>query len=120
MNTVGDSSNSGDIRFNFIRFIVFLKNNNILSTAIAAVLSDRVNDLTNTIIDYAIMPIINRDADNDGISDIKNLEDKKFNVFGVNLGVGKCCVSIIKFVLITYVIFVISNIIDFKKFDKLK
>ena len=48
--------------FNFIRFAEFLKHNNVASTAIAAVLSERISDIMNVFMDNIIMPIINVDC----------------------------------------------------------
>ena len=105
-----------DIAFDFVRFIKFLKENNIISTAIAAVLSDRINEMTNSFINNLIMPILNRDGDNDGEKDIQKLEDKIIYVKGIKFEIGRFVLAVIKFILITYVIFILTRII--KKFIK--
>lgn len=112
-----NSSEEYDISFNFVRFLKFLEEHNIIATAIAAVLSDRINEITNSFVNYLVMPIINRDADNDGKRDIKNLEDRVFAFKGVRIQIGKFLLSIIKFIIITYIIFIISS--SFKKIRKI-
>jgi large conductance mechanosensitive channel len=106
-----------DVDFNFVHFIKFLKDHNIITTAIAAILSDRINEITSTFVDYMIMPIINRDADKDGTKDIKNIEDANFNLFSVNFQYGKVLIAFVKFLIITYILFIITkatkNVIDF-------
>ena len=117
MNT-SDSGDKYDISFNFVRFIKFLKEHNILATAIAAVLSDRINELTNTFVDYLVMPIINRDGDGDGTRDIKKLEDIEFMLLGVKFRIGKVFMSIVKFIIITYIVFIIAKTV--KKVGKIE
>jgi large-conductance mechanosensitive channel len=101
-----------DIDFNFARFIKFLDKYNILGVAIAAVLSDRINELTSEFVNLIIMPIINRDGDGDGVHDSKKLEDKTMTVFGIQFRIGKFVMSVIKFVVITYIIFIASIVIN--------
>lgn len=108
MDFVSDSSSDG-LGFNYIRFIKFLQDNNVLSVAIAAVLSDRINELTNTFVNSLIMPIINRDGDGDGEEDIKKFENMKYKILGMKFEIGLLAISIIKFIIITYVIFILSK-----------
>jgi len=100
--------------FNFVNFMDFLSANNVMAAAIAAVMSERINDMTDSFVDNILMPIINRDGDGDGESDIKCLEDKVVVIFGVKFRVGKVIVSFLKFLVITYFIFLISRIVHSK------
>ena len=101
-----------DTPFNFIRFLEFLKKHNILTAAITAVLSERISDFTDTFVGSMLMPIINRDADSDGVSDIKHLEEYTFTVFSIKFRVGRVLISMIKFVVITYFIFLVSEFMN--------
>lgn len=112
------SDDSDDIKFNFIRFIKFLKDNNILAVAIAAVLSERINDVTESFVNNLLMPIINRDGDGDGERDIKKLENKSIKFKGIDMKIGKFIISMIKFIFVTYIIFLVSS--SFKKISKIK
>ncbi len=111
------SSDEYEFSFNFIHFMKFLKDHNILATAIAAVLSERINEVTNIFVENMIMPIINRDGDKDGTRDIKKLEDTEIKIFGINFKIGKVIFAFLKFIIITYVIFIIAKAI--RKFDKI-
>ena len=104
-------SDQFDIKFNFVRFIKFLEKNNIAATAIAAVLSDRVNEVTNVFFDELILPIINRDANNDGVRDIKKFEEKEIVLFGAKFKLGKLILSVFKFLVVTYIIFILSKLL---------
>ena len=107
------SDSDYDVTFNFVRFIKFLRDYNIFAVAIAAILSDRINELTNTFVNNLIMPIINRDADKDGVKDIKNLEDTEFTIYGIKFGVGKFAMALLKFIIITYVLFLITKTVKY-------
>lgn len=98
-----------DVKFDFVRFIKFLQDNNIVSVAIASVISDRINELTNSFVSNLVMPILNRDADKDGERDIKTIEDKVISFSGITFGIGKVVVAGIKFIVITYLIFVMAD-----------
>jgi len=103
-------SSPNDINFNFVRFIKFLQDNNVVSVIIAAILSDRINEMTNTFFDDIILPIINRDSDGDNISDIKKFEDYSVSVLGAKLNVGKVILAIFKFLIVAYILFISYNI----------
>lgn len=110
MNTV----DKYDVRFDFVRFIKFLRDNNIASTAIAAVLSDRVNEITNEFFEGFVIPIINRDGDKDGVRDIKKFEEREVEIFGAKFKLGRFILALVKFLVITYLIYIISRIMGIK------
>ena len=77
-------------------FFSFLKNNNILSTIIATVMSTYITQLTTSFADDIVMPIIYRDGDDDGKADIKGLENTVMKVNGIKIKVGKFLVVLLK------------------------
>jgi|TARA_B100000524_G_scaffold348370_1_gene252690 large-conductance mechanosensitive channel len=101
-------------------FILFLKNNSILTTIIATVMSTQINDLTNSIADDLILPVIYRDGDNDGKADIKKLENYKLILYGTKLKVGKFCVVLIKVTVIFLVLFFIKKFFFNNELPKVK
>lgn len=94
---------------NIVNFMSFLIENNVVQVAVATVISERVVELINTIIDGVIMPILNRDMDGDGVSDFKSFEEKEIHFFGMTFKVGKVITSIIKFIIVMYVMFLLSE-----------
>ena len=106
-----DTTSSNVPTFNFIYFMKFLEEHDIVATAIAAVLSYSLRDLTNVCIDNIIMPIINKDTDGDGIQDFKKIEDSNLTVYGIKFGTGKVFISIIKFLIVLYIMFLIVQVI---------
>jgi large-conductance mechanosensitive channel len=108
MNT-NTESNKNVFDFTLKSFISFLRENNVIAIAIASILSERVNDLTNNTLNGLIMPIINRDIDGDGTPDIKKIEDYELTLIGTKFQIGKIVMSIIKFIIVSYIVFYIAN-----------
>lgn len=98
--------------YTIIQFVNFLKDNNVISSAIASVISERVSDLVDAFISGFILPILEQDNDGDGKADIVALENKTINIGKIKLKSGKFIVALIKFIIITYVIFIISKVIN--------
>lgn len=86
-------------------FYRFLKKNDIISLSVAAVFSGHINDLINSIVNNIFIPIINRDSDKDGKKDIQKIETITVNLFGCNITIGKLIVDLLKFILVTIVIY---------------
>jgi len=117
---MSDSSpdNSGFDRFKFTYFVKFLSNHNVFSIVIASILSERLSELINSCIDNLIMPILNRDANNDGIEDIKNIEDYEITIYNTKFKIGRIITSLLRFLIITYIIFIIFKITQKKELIK--
>ena len=86
-------------------FIEFFKNNNILTIVLASIISERVSEIVSDMVDCIILPIVNQDADNDGIHDIVKIEDKILKIYGIKLKIGKITVTLVKFIIILFIIY---------------
>lgn len=102
-------------------FIQYVGKNNIARFALAAVISERISEITSGCIEYIVMPIINADINNNGIRDIdeiRKLEDKEIVCRGVKIKIGKVIFSIIKFIIAIFIIFIVTTgarkMIDFE------
>jgi large-conductance mechanosensitive channel len=95
----------------FKEFILFLKNNNIMSTIIATVLSTHVTELTTSFADNIILPIIYRDGNRDGKSDVKEVENYILKVKGIDFKLGKFYVVFLKVFIIFILLFIIKRYI---------
>jgi large-conductance mechanosensitive channel len=96
--------------FNFVGFVNFLKKNSVISLALAAVISNQLNKLTESFVDDLIMPIVNIDSDKDGVEDIKKLQEKELHIFNIKFKIGNFLFLILKFCIITYIIFLLSSV----------
>jgi large-conductance mechanosensitive channel len=92
-------------------FINFLKDNDILTAVIAALISSHVSDLANSLIDNILLPIISSDSDGDGNPDINKLKKYKFKLGSITLNIGSFLVTFIKFTFILFFIYLISKLI---------
>lgn len=96
--------------FNFLNFMDYINTKGIITMAITIVLSSRINDLTHALFDSIIVPIMNKHEK----INIKTLENKVIIINGVTLHIGKFIFSMVKFIIVVYIIFIISIIL--KKF----
>ena len=108
----GQASETIESTFNAKNFITFLKDHNILATSIAAVLSGGINEVTTTFVEHLIIPVINRGGDvNESSNNKKKLEDVEFTIFDTKVKAGRVMLAFFKFVIITYIIFILAKII---------
>ena len=91
-------------------FLVFVRNNNIMSTIIATVLSTYITEFTTSFTDDIILPIIYRDGDKNGKADIDKLKELKLKVSGITFKIGKFILICIKLIIVLISIFFISKI----------
>lgn len=95
-------------------FVQFLKDNNILVTVVATIISSCVTELSESMVNDLILPIINRDSDGDGEADIKDLATYEYKVKGIKFKVGKFLMIAIKFMIILFATYQISKILKNK------
>jgi len=93
-------------------FKQFLVENNIIVTVIATIVSSCVTELSESLVNDLILPILNRDSDGDGEADLKNLEEYIVVTNGIKFKLGKFLLVIIKFVIILFIVY------QFSKFTK--
>lgn len=104
-----DSSNSSESdKYDYVRFIKFLNSNNILSLAVSAVLSSHISKIGKAFVEDFILPVFNKDGDSDGEKDIKPLQDKIVSYRGIQFKVGDFFITVLEFIIISYIVFLIS------------
>ena len=86
-------------------FINFIEENNIISTVISTTLGFKTKEMVESLINDLIIPIINIDLNNDGKSEIKNLESFKITFLGITLNFGKFITNLIKYILVIYIVY---------------
>ena len=109
MSVVSESNN----------FIGFLQNKSIINLAMAAVLSDRISDVANSLFEYLIIPFFKIDIDKDGVGDGKEIIDKikkkTWKIKGVEFKIGSFLLSIKRFVIVAYTLYLFSKLIIINK-----
>ena len=113
MSDLTDSDKN--FEFNYVYFVKFLSENNVFTIVIASILSEKLSELITSIIDNIILPVINRDGDGDGNRDIKDIEEYEIIVSCMKFKPGKVLVSLIRCIIITYLIFIIVKSIETKR-----
>ena len=98
--------------FNFIHFKKFLEKNKAFATASSIVIATQITVIASSFIDNIIIPIFNRDINNDGKPDIEKFENLILNIWGVKFKPGQFIIDILKFLLVIYIIFCLSIIYD--------
>lgn len=101
--------------FNFIKFKEFLEKNKAFATAASIVIATQITLLSSSFTDNIIVPFFERDVNGDGKKDIVHFENININLFGIKIKIGKFIIDIIKFLIVVYVVFVISLFYD--KYD---
>ncbi len=76
-----------------------------------AVMAAFINQLVFSFINDIIIPIIDRDGDNDNEPDINKLSNYKFKVNGITFKTGAFLLALIRFILVLFFIFIVCLII---------
>lgn len=95
----------------FAEFFDFLIDKNVWKTIIATLVSEYVLGLTDSLTENIILPIINKDTNNDGKKDLHYLENLKIQLFNINLGVGKLFISLIRFFVMMFLIYIVNLVV---------
>ena len=86
-------------------FKKFIIDNRVKENIITTVLSFKAQDLIESIITNIILPVVERDADNDGQADIKKLETFKYNIWGITFNIGTFLIALLRYCIIIVLIF---------------
>lgn len=119
MNNQDSTRSSDTFMISLINFINFLNDNRVFAIAIASILSEKMGEVITAFIDGIILPVLNRDVDGDGVEDVKQLEEKIVQVGGIKFQVGKVLITFIRFIIVTYIIFILARLLR-KWFNKLE
>jgi large-conductance mechanosensitive channel len=89
---------------------IIMKNSVMLGITIA-VLATFVNQLVLSFINDIIMPIIDRDGNDDNKPDINKIADFKVKAGGITFRVGAFILALIRFILLLFMLFIVSLVI---------
>lgn len=93
---------------NLAAFSQFLGRTSILKTASAVIISSKILEISKVFLDTMVFPILERDTDGDGESDLKKLERRKYSFGGATFEIGKFLIELIKFFFVLIVAFILS------------
>jgi large-conductance mechanosensitive channel len=97
---------------------LIMKNSVFLGITIA-VIASFVNQLVFSFINDIIMPIIDRDGDNNNEPDINRIANYTIKTGGITFRIGSFIVALIRFALLIFIIFILCLVLINIKKDKL-
>jgi large-conductance mechanosensitive channel len=104
----------------FSEFSEIIMKNSVMFGITIAVLSSFVNQLVFSFINDIIMPIIDRDGNNDNMPDINKIADYTIKTNGITFKIGAFIIALIRFILLLFIIFILSMVlINLKKQNKI-
>ncbi len=89
---------------------ILMKNSVMLGITIA-VLATFVNQLVLSFINDIIMPIIDRDGNNDNQPDINKIADYTLKAGGITFRIGAFILALIRFILLLFILFILCLVI---------
>ena len=92
-------------------FTKIIMSNSVLFGISIAVLSTFVNELVFSLINDIILPIIDRDGNNDNDPDINKIKNLTVKTNGITFKIGAFIVSLIRFMILIFILFIISLVI---------
>jgi len=95
--------------FNIENFRRYIIEKGVIDTAIGFIMGKHIGNIAESLFNNLILPILNRDSDNDGEADIKKFEDYKKKINGIEFKIGKFILDIIKFLIMIYCLFIIAR-----------
>ncbi len=94
---------------NFDNFFNFLEENHIIATVIATLISTYITSLSQSLSNDILLPIFNRDGDEDGVEDINKYENYVLKIFKIKFKVGHFFTEVFKFIVMTFLIYYFTN-----------
>jgi len=95
----------------FSEFTELIMKNTVFLGITIAVMASFVNQLVFSFINDIIMPVIDRDGNNDNQPDINKIADYQVKTGGITFRVGAFILALIRFVILIFILFIICVVI---------
>lgn len=92
-------------------FTGIVMKNSVMFGITIAVLSSFVNQLVFSFINDIIMPVIDRDGNNDNMPDINKISNYTVKTNGITFKIGAFIVALIRFILLLFIIFILCMVL---------
>lgn len=92
-------------------FTELIMKNSVLFGITIAVMSTFVNQLVLSFINDIVMPIIDRDGNNDNQPDINRIANYTIKINGITFKIGAFILALIRFILLLFMIFILSFVL---------
>ena len=91
---------------NIVNFVKFLHKHNITNFIIAAILSDKVNELASEFVGGIVSPVINNE------NGTRKLEDLTMSYKGYTFKIGRVIFVFMKFVIVLFIVYILARILN--------
>ena len=108
-DTVGNATNivTSATKSVFSKYYDFLLSRNVVKLGTALIISSYVTDLSNSFTTAIISPILNYILTT---GEVQKLDDLTITIRGIKLEIGKLIQSILKFIIMTFIIFLVIKL----------
>lgn len=91
--------------------VEFISENSLLASVIGTVIALNANEMAKSLADDVIIPIFDRDLDDDGRPDVNIIKNFKVSITGVPVRMGEFLLKLLRFIIICIIIFAIYLLI---------
>ena len=88
----------------------FVSENSLMSSVIGTIIALNANDMATSLADDVIIPIFDRDLDDDGRPDVNIIKNFKVTITGVPIRLGQFLLKVLRLLIITIIVFLVYMI----------
>lgn len=96
-----------------MNIILFLKENNVISTIVSFTIATYLNQLIKSFYEDFIFCFLDADCDANNIPDAAYIFKWQPKIFGITFKIGKLILSLFKFIISVSLVFLISNMFKY-------
>ena len=88
----------------------FVSENSLMSSVIGTIIALNANDMATSLADDVIIPIFDRDLDDDGRPDVNIIKNFKVTITGVPVRMGEFLLKVLRLIIIIVIVFLVYMI----------
>lgn len=88
----------------------FVEQNRLYTLIIGSIFTQFLTELFSSFTNDILMPLLNRDFNNNKQGDINELKRKKVNIYGFTFNYGSFLVAVFRFVIVLFILLVINRL----------
>lgn len=88
----------------------FVSENSLMSSVIGTIIALNANDMAKSLADDVIIPIFDRDLDDDGRPDVNIIKNFKVTITGVPVRMGEFLLKVLRLLIIIVIVFLVYMI----------
>ncbi len=88
----------------------FIEENRLYTLIIGSIFTQFIAELFSSLTNDILMPLLNRDFNNNNRGDINELKTKKVDIFGFRFNYGSFLVALFRFVIVLFILLVVNRL----------